>query len=305
MWRAGSVLFLALVLAAGIAVPGAASADPLTSWTAGPNAILDDTYTGYIDLPAMNANVPNGGFPVAGWFFDTTAQGWAGADDMQLWQGTMDGGGKLLTHLSFAQNRPDVVAAVGNPSAAPSGFSGTVPSGALSSGPQTLSVYAHTPGKGWWFKQVQVNVTSAAPAAPAPASSASGGGLPTVVIEKPKDSEVLLTRNDYEVSGYALDKNATSKSQGVGGSGVNRVSVWVGPRDDPDSVYLGDANLGYESGTAVSMYGDQFASSGWRLTFHPTDFHANTYLLYAYARSALTGKEDSAVRYFAIREQAP
>jgi hypothetical protein len=303
MRRAGSVFFLALLLAAAIAAPSAAVADPLTSWTAGPNAILDDTYTGYIDVPAMNANVPTGGFNVSGWFFDTTAEGWAGADDMQLWLGTMDGGGKLLTHLNFAQNRPDVAAAVGNPSAAASGFGGTVPAGGLAAGPQTLSVYAHTPGKGWWFKQVQVNVTGSAPAATA--ASTGGGGLPTVVIEKPKDSEVVLTKNDYEISGFALDKNATSKSQGVGGSGVNRVQVWIGPRDDPSSTYLGDATLGYESGTAVSMYGDQFASSGWRLTFQPTDFHANTYLVYAYARSAVTGKEDSVSRYFAIREQAP
>jgi hypothetical protein len=298
-------LFVALLLAAA----PAAVADPLTSWTAGPEAILDNTYVGFVDVPSMNAPVPASGFPVSGWFFDTTAQGWAGADDVQVWQGTMDGGGKLLAHLNFAQNRPDVVAAVGNPSAAPSGFSGTVPANALGTGPQTLSVYAHTPAKGWWFKQVQVNVSSSPAAAPAPTTGAAGtsgggGGLPIVVIEHPKDSETVLTRNDYDITGYALDKNATA-NQGVGGSGINRVSIWLGPRDQQDSVYLGDADLWIESGTAVAMYGDQFARAGWRLTFHPTNFHANTYLIYAYARSALTGKEDSAVRYFAIREQAP
>jgi hypothetical protein len=299
-WRAGRLFFIALLLSATVATPGAAVADSLTTWSPGPNAVLDNTYTGYIDVPAADASVPTGGFTVSGWFFDTTAEGWAGADDVQLWQGTMDGGGKLLTHLSFAQYRPDVAATVGNPSAGPSGFSGAVPANAQGTGPQTLSVYAHTPDKGWWFKQVQVNVTAGAPAAAAP-STGGGGGLPIVVIERPKDSETVLTNNDYTISGYALDKNATGKE----GSGVNRVSVWLGPRDQQDSTYLGDANLGIESGTAVTAYGDQFASAGWNLTFHPTNFHANTYLIYAYARSALTGKEDSAQRYFAIREHTP
>ena len=40
-------------------------------------------------------------------------------------------GGKLLTHLNFAQNRPDVASAVGNSSAAASGFGGSVPAGAF------------------------------------------------------------------------------------------------------------------------------------------------------------------------------
>ena len=303
MWRAASLFFTAL-LALAVLGPGAALADPTTEWTPGPNAVLDNTYTGYIDVPAMNASVPAGGFTVSGWFFDTTAEGWAGADDVQVWQGTMDGGGRMLARLNFAQSRPDVAAVVGNSSAAPSGFGGSVPANALAPGAQTLSVYAHTPFKGWWFRQVQVNVQAGAGAAPAPgtgsAGSSTNSGLPIVVIEKPKDGEAVLTKDNYDITGYALDKNATG-SQGVAGSGVDRVQVYLGPRED--GVYLGDAELGFSNATAVALYGGQFASSGWRLTFHPTNFHSNTYLIYAYARSALSGKEDSAVRYFAIREK--
>jgi hypothetical protein len=36
--------------------------------------------------------------------------------------------------------------------------------------------------------------------------------------------------------------------------------------------------------------------------FHPTQFHANTYLIFAYARSAVSGKEDVTQRFFAIHE---
>jgi hypothetical protein len=122
--------------------------------------VLDNTYDGYIDAPQMNATVPTGAFTVAGWFVDKTAQGWAGADDVQIWQGTMDGGGKMLAKAVFAQSRPDVAAATSNPYWAASGFGAVVPAGSLSTGNQTLSVYAHTPGKGWWFKQVNVSVSA-------------------------------------------------------------------------------------------------------------------------------------------------
>ncbi|HEX8966442.1 MAG TPA: hypothetical protein VF937_01090, partial [Chloroflexota bacterium] len=186
--------------------PASVSADPLTSWTPGPDAILDNTYDGFIDTPTMNASVPSGNFTVAGWFVDKTAEGWAGADDVQVWLGTMDGGGRLLTRAMFAQSRPDVAAAEGNPYWAASGFGAVIPGGSLSAGPQTLSVYAHTAGKGWWYRQVKVNVSAAAAAAPV--GTVSGGALPIVVIEQPTPGQDINTRNPYTIVGYALDKNA-------------------------------------------------------------------------------------------------
>src|SRR5260221_4905412 len=199
--------------------PAAVFAHPISSWTAGPGGVLDPTYDGFIDIPAMNATVATGGFTVAGWFVDMTAQGWAGADDVQIWQGTMDGGGKMLAKAVFAQSRPDVAAAESYPYWAASGFGGVVPTGALSTGNQTLSVYVHTPGKGWWYKQVNVTVSSSAPAtaapAPAPTGTApapvSGGALPILAIEKPTSGENINTRSNgglYQMMGYALDRNA-------------------------------------------------------------------------------------------------
>ena len=250
----------------------------------------------------MNTSVA-GSFNVGGWFVDRTAQGWAGADDVQIWSRTMDGGGTLLARASFAQSRPDVGAAEGDPNWAASGFDGVVPAGSLAAGPQTLSVYVHTADKGWWFNQVQVNV-SAAPVTP-PAAAAvpnvSGASLPIVVVEKPKDSEQVLTKTDFEIIGYALDKSA-GPNQGVAGSGVDRVQVYLGAERDNGGRFLGEANLGFSDSIPEGLYGAQFASAGWRLFFKPTQFRANTYLLFAYARSAVSGKEDVAVRFFAIKE---
>jgi hypothetical protein len=42
--------------------------------------------------------------------------------------------------------------------------------------------------------------------------------------------------------------------------------------------------------------------AGWRLTIQPTNFHAMTHTLYAYAHSALTGKETTLQTSLTIRE---
>ena len=276
-------------------MPKTAGADPLTAWTAGPDATPPATYDGYIDVPGANATVPSGLFTVSGWFVDTSAQGWSGADEIDIWRGSMDGG-TLLTRAGIDQNRPDVAAARGNPFWAASGFGGLVPADSLSPGPQTLSVYAHTPGKGWWYKQV--NVTVSPDILPAPVSSSP---VPVVAIEKPGNGELVLTTRDYEIVGYALDRHA-GPGQGVAGSGVDRVEVYLGGERDKGGTLLGDAALGYNDPTPASLYGSSFGSAGWRLTFSPTHFDNNTYLLFAYARSAISGQEDVVSRFFAIRD---
>ncbi len=298
--RRGLIAWLGLAgLMGALLVPGSASADPFSAWTGGPGAILEPTYDGVIDVPAMNTTVPTGSFTVAGWFVDKTAQGWAGADDVQIWQGAMDGGGKLLTKAVFAQSRPDVATFESNPYDAASGFGGVVPANSLVPGNQTLSVYVHTGGKGWWYKQVNVNVSGSAPtsAAPAPAATTptvSGGALPTVVIEKPTSGENINTRSNggqYEAIGYALDSNA-AVNQGSQGTGIDHVSVYIDNERDNGGTFLGDADLAFSDQAAANAYGQQFVSAGWRLTFKPTGLHSGAHTLFVYAHSVVTGKED-------------
>jgi hypothetical protein len=284
-----------------LSAPSSAAADAFSTWAPGPGAAGDNTYAGFIDVPPANAMVPTGSFQVAGWFVDTTAQGWAGADDVQVFLGTMDGGGQLLARASFAQSRPDVASALGNPYWAASGFNASLPASSLSVGSQTLSVYAHTPGKGWWYKQVQVNVSSTAATSAAPAPAVQGAALPIVAIVKPKDGEKVLTKSDYQIMGYALDPSATP-GQGVAGSGIDRVQVYLGAERENGGRLLGEAELGFSDSVPAGLYGSQFGSAGWRLTFKPTQFHTNTYLMFAYARSAVSGKEEVATRFFSIRD---
>jgi hypothetical protein len=271
-------------------------------WQPGPGAVADNTYDGFIDAPTANATVSTGGFTVNGWFVDKTAEGWAGADDVQVWLGTMDGGGRMLAKALFAQDRPDVGSATGNPFWTPSGFVASIGSGAVPAGTQTLSVYAHTPGKGSWFKQVTVNVSASAAAAPAPGGAVTGGAPPILVIESPKGAEIVKTSSDFTISGYALDPAATPQ-QGSQGTGIDKVSVYMdADKTDPATTFLGDADLAFQSTNASAKYGDQFASSGWRLTFKPTKFKAKGHQLWVYAHSVVTGKETLELRGFDIRE---
>jgi hypothetical protein len=134
-----------------------------------------------IDIPSAGASVAATDLQIAGWFVDLTAQGWAGADDVEIFLGTMDGGGRPLAHAQFQQPRPDVAAGLKNPFWAASGWSATVPLAGLPTGSNTLSVYAHTPGRGWWVRQVSVTVQPPQTATPTPASGATRGATPTPV----------------------------------------------------------------------------------------------------------------------------
>ena len=160
-----------VALIVSMAAPAAAQS---SGWQGGPGAILDNTYVGFIDQPSSGAVVPgSGSFVVGGWFVDTTAQGWAGADQMQVWLGAMGGGGKMLANGIVGQYRPDVGTFLGNPFYANSGFSASVPGGSVPGGAQTLSVYMHTGGKGWWYKTVNVNGGGAAPSSGTSSGSSS------------------------------------------------------------------------------------------------------------------------------------
>ena len=262
-----------------------------SDWLPGPGAILDNTYNGFIDVPTTGATVPgSGSFTLGGWFVDTTAQGWAGADDVQVWLGTMDGGGSMLAKAQFALSRPDVAAALANPFWEPSGLSAAVAGSAVPAGGQTLNVYVHTPGKGWWYKQVNVSgggsgaTAAAAPAAPAaqPAPAAAGGP-PQVSVTSPTENQDVSAAGS---ANFTITGNATDPANGAGA--IDSVEVWIfGERDAAGGTQLGTV---------------QPASDGsWSLTFKPTRFPSMHTNLYVYAHSKATGKTTEIVRGFNIK----
>ncbi|MBV9543962.1 MAG: hypothetical protein JOY61_06260 [Chloroflexi bacterium] len=170
-----AVLLVASTPAAAQQVPSAPGAG---AWAPGPAASGDrNQMAGVIDAPSNAAGVTGTSLQVTGWFVDLSAQGWAGADDVEIFSGTMETG-KPLAHALFAQNRPDVANALKTPFWAASGWGAVVPTTVLPTGPVTLSVYVHTPNKGWWVRQVSVSVRPGnAPPPTTPAPSIYGNDI--------------------------------------------------------------------------------------------------------------------------------
>ncbi|HEY1293033.1 MAG TPA: hypothetical protein VGJ60_08145 [Chloroflexota bacterium] len=204
----------AVLLALATSMPTYAQSAPAGVsgvWTAGPDANGPDTYFGKIDAPRAGATVQSSaGVLVSGWATDTTAAGWAGFDQMQVYKGDREKGGTKLVDGVVGENRPDIADAFGG-SSARSGFSATVPASALASGTDDLYVYMHTPEKGWWYRTVPVSV--AAPQdLPYPTD-------PVVVWSKPCCGEEITQAQfgstaEYVLAGYALDRNPQTDPNG-------------------------------------------------------------------------------------------
>jgi Bacterial Ig domain len=279
-----------LALIVSMAAPAAAQS---SGWQGGPGAILDNTYVGFIDQPSSGAVVPgSGSFVVGGWFVDTTAQGWAGADQMQVWLGAMGGGGKMLANGIVGQYRPDVGTFLGNPFYGNSGFSASVPGSSVPGGPQTLSVYMHTGGKGWWYKTVNVNGGGAAPSSGTSSGSSSSttaptnpsGGAPVVTVSAPTEGQDVKASgsSQFTITGTAADPT-------TGAAGIDSVEVWInGERDSGSGQSLGQAQLNSGDGS-------------WSLTFSPTKFPSTHTNIYVYAHSKTTGKTGETLRGFNIK----
>jgi hypothetical protein len=275
---------IAASLILGIA-PASAQTSPNSGWTPGPDASQNtpNSFTGFIDSPSSGASVPtSGGFSVNGWFVDTTAQGWAGADDVQLFLGQMGNGGTMLAKGTVGQSRPDVATALGNPYWASSGFSVSVATANLPAGSATLGLYVHTPGKGWWYEPLNVNASATAPASSAGSGSSTATGVPQVTVSDPTEGQNISTRNgDHTISGSV-------SSPGASAADIDRIEVWInGERD---------------SGTLLGTTTPQ-SDGSWSVTFTPTHFASTHSNIYVYAHSKSTGKETEILRGFNITDK--
>jgi hypothetical protein len=240
-------------------------------WFSGPDAVGDSTFSGSVDLQP-------GGKAVSGWIVDTTAQGWSGIDDVQLFDGLMGAGGQMVGHPQFQLSRPDVASALNNPFFASSGWTAPIPNNAY--GPVALFyVYAHTPSKGWWYQQVYLNT---------PMVAFQPG--PKLDVEVPTALATVHNNAPYTMRGTAYDPSASSAQ----GTGVDRVQVYLNG-DRQSGILIGDATLGqFDQFSAKAS--PQFANAGWSLQFQPNSWLDtvidNTITpMTVYAHSSVTGQE--------------
>ena len=321
---AAAVMVVAPMVAEAQTAPRAGSYRP------GPDAAGNNTYIGRIEAPRATGLRLGADLLVAGWFVDTTAAGWAGADKGEVWLGNM-GQGTKLTDLAVGQPRADIRDALGAPDWTNSGFTGTVPASTLAGVPggnQTLNVYLHTPNKGWWFKSAVVNIPSTV-------------GLqfpndPIVFFVQPQQNQVVdqfaQSNSRFSLRGVALDRNPvtdpSTQAPGVENSGIDRVQIYMdGPRGE--GRLLGNAGLGASvlvnnltgpankreegagpqntGGTSNNLafigegFGQNFSLAGFSLGWNPTTVPSGRHTLFAYARSSITGKENVASVTFELQ----
>jgi len=274
------------------AAPTSSQSMNASGWVAGPQSPsgVTPSFDGTIDAPKSGATVSNSGtFDVNGWFVDTTAQGWAGADDVQLYLGQMGSGGTMLGKGVVAENRPDVATALNNPYWAASGFSVAAPASSLPTGSASLNLYIHTPGKGWWYRPLSVTASpSVAPQPQASSSTAPAGSTavatnaPVVTVNSPTENQDVSTKSgDFSVMGSV-------SSPGAPVTDIDRIEVWInGERD---------------SGTLLGTTTPE-SDGSWSVTFTPTHFSSTHSNLYVYAHSKSTGKETETVRGFNITDK--
>jgi hypothetical protein len=279
---------LALAMLLGLVLTSAAFAAP-GEWQPGPEAVLDDTYSGHIDVPMEGATLAlDQPLAIAGWVVDRAADGWAGVDAVHVYDGEAGPAGTFLGQAEIAQSRPDVAEALGNDFWTDSGFVLSLGGGKLGAGQHTLSVYAHTPDKGWWFTQVSVAV-----APPPPPTTAQAP--PVNVVLSPSGTTLPRGQDRVAIKGYALDPVAAT------GVGIDHVDVYLDEvRGRSDAKFIGTADLGHAQPEAADAYGIRFMLAGYQIDLRLSNLDPGNHHIYSYATSSITGQETLDVAGFNI-----
>jgi hypothetical protein len=154
-----------------------------------------------------------------------------------------------------------------------------IPGGRLTSS-TTLTLVAHTPGRGTWEAQVPVTVV--------PISPLAYPNDPVITLRGP--GSALSTNGLITLTGEAYDRNNTGD-----GSGVDRVEVFLdGQRGDPNAIGLGQATLARSTQTGPVKEG----AATW--TLQTGQFGTGLHTLNIYARSSVTGKQNVLTHSFEI-----
>jgi hypothetical protein len=108
---------------------------------------------------------------------------------------------------------------------------------------------------------------------------------PTLDVANPSWGD-MLTPGSMVIQGVAYDDNAET------GTGVDRVSVFLGDRDEENGAqFLGHAKLGLPNPQAVEQGDTQFAFAGWSVTTPPLKPTGQERAIHVYARSSVSGVE--------------
>jgi hypothetical protein len=244
-----------------------------------------------VEAPRPNSRIAGGAnLLVSGWAADTTASGWSGFDQVQVYNGDRSNGGTKVADGSVGLNRPDIADGLGS-GFMRVGYSAVVPASALPVGPATLYVYLHTADKGWWYKTVNVNQAAV--------QQLQFPMDPVVTIMHPTGGEIVTNRQfgataETVIDGFALDRNpqtnpsgppkTNSPFGGPGNVGIQSVTLYIDklPGDqgyNPDVNMLGGQSGGPSSPAILTLANPDsptantyFSNSGCRYFGFPSRF---------------------------------
>jgi uncharacterized protein (DUF2141 family) len=221
--------------------------------------VVDTPGPGPLTLPAN----------VAGWATDATAQGETGIDAVHIWAYPAGGGPAIFAgEATYGHSRPDVAAALNNPSSEPSGFS--LPLRSLDPGKYQLVVFARRTGVSSFDLAAKIDIEIA--------------GVPRqfMVLDTPTEREVVGP--SFDLSGWALDLRADS------GTGVDVVHVWAYNESGGAGMFLGAAKYGMARDDVAQYLGERAKNSAYTLSI--SSLPPGTYRLVAFAHSAVSGLFD-------------
>lgn len=222
-----------------------------------------------IDQPAAGAVVQQP-FVLSGWAIDGAAGAGTGVDTVHVWGYPNPGSGAPPVFVGAAQygmSRPDVGATFGS-RFTNSGYSLQVRG--LPPNTYQLVAFARSTATGT-FNQAR-SVVASVRNSPAMALDSPAGGTSV---------------QPFVVSGWALDFAAAS------GTGVDSVHVWAypNPGSGQPPIMLGIARYGTYRGDLATLFGQQFAASGYSLTVNNLP-RSTTYDIVVYAHSTVSNAFD-------------
>jgi Big-like domain-containing protein len=225
-----------------------------------------------IDEP-MVGSLAAGTVLVSGWAVDRNSKN---DPDIERVSVFLDGIGedKMLGEATLGVSRPDVAELLDEPKFLASGWTFSWTAGTLE-GNHTLFVIAR--GKAGRVSLATREVND-----------------PLVRFDSPASGARIQQDDLVEIAGWAIDRSDLE------GDGVESVTLYLDAKDA--SHLLGTATPDQASDDVAGTYGDRFGLSGWTFTWDVGQTPKGDHVLYAVARSSVSGHETTVTRKIEVKD---
>jgi hypothetical protein len=265
---AGGLLVTAVIITG--TVGGQAVSLFVTTAQAAPLAFPTDPLV-QIEDPKLGGLVA-GTFQVKGFAVDRNSTEGPAVDKVTLYLDVVSDAGKL-GDATIGIDRPDVATLLGDPKYLKSGWMYTWTAGTLE-GNHTLFVVARA--KSGRVSMVSREIND-----------------PLVRFDTPAAGASFRQEEVVDVTGWAIDRSDAVAD------GIASVTLYLDAKDDAHK--LGLATPGQESSELSELHGERFATAGWAYSWDIAQTTVGEHVLYAVAKSSVSGHETTVTRKVVIK----